>query len=651
MTKYVALICASLLASMSCAESGRPIVKGSIDQTTYIKIVDADGVTPETGVTSGTSGIDLEYTRLGGVPTDLTESDLAATNSAHSDGGIKHIGGGVYRVDLPDAACASGVNEVLVGGTITDMIVIGVRHTLCDFDIYNATPAVNVSHVGGSTTPVTNIGTVYNTDFVNNYDVTEKRWVARIGRRIKVDDDDGGGDLGTDAAPLDTINAAVAVAFPGDTIDIAAGTYAPFTVGVDRLTLFGASTAGTVVTTSSGNAGTVTGDYVTLRNMTLTTTDNTVDVEALDVQSTTGFFGEDLAINGTYDGFYAGSAKSATFRHNIIIGTYDGGNCEGATNMQFIANNSTSLGTWSASTPAGFRGLNIETAQGEFRGNLFTAVRTTSTDKTVAGVSLSTIGMARLIDNRYVSTNTHASSTGVVAGVSAPAGAPNYAFVMDGGYFEQTNLGSGLTGDIHCTGSGAKAWTHNTFIDTVVGAQAANINRSAEHLPNAVAGAANGLFIAGSNAATTVNITGDITGDVSGSVGSVEDVSNINISTPADISTEAVNTSRNFVLVPSSNGLRSEDRKTLTIGSPPNTYAADFRNDAATNQKIFTIDDVEIVSGSEGGLTFGTAYRDGGVQAKFRITAVTAGDYTVRVTVTYVGGATARGDILIKVVE
>jgi hypothetical protein len=40
-------------------------------------------------------------------------------------------------------------------------------------------------------------------------------------------------------------------------------------------------------------------------------------------------------------------------------------------------------------------------------------------------------------------------------------------------------------------------------------------------IPDAVAGAAGGLFIAGSNAATTANITGNLTGNVSGSVGSV----------------------------------------------------------------------------------------------------------------------------------
>lgn len=40
-------------------------------------------------------------------------------------------------------------------------------------------------------------------------------------------------------------------------------------------------------------------------------------------------------------------------------------------------------------------------------------------------------------------------------------------------------------------------------------------------IPDAVAGAAGGIFIAGTNAATTASITGNITGNLSGSVGSV----------------------------------------------------------------------------------------------------------------------------------
>jgi len=54
-------------------------------------------------------------------------------------------------------------------------------------------------------------------------------------------------------------------------------------------------------------------------------------------------------------------------------------------------------------------------------------------------------------------------------------------------------------------------------VDTVVDA----IKVKTDYLPSATAGSAGGVFIAGSNAATTVDITGNITGNLSGSVGSV----------------------------------------------------------------------------------------------------------------------------------
>lgn len=49
------------------------------------------------------------------------------------------------------------------------------------------------------------------------------------------------------------------------------------------------------------------------------------------------------------------------------------------------------------------------------------------------------------------------------------------------------------------------------------------------NVPDLVAGAAGGLFIAGSNAATTVNITGNLTGNLTGSVGSVTGLTAANL--------------------------------------------------------------------------------------------------------------------------
>lgn len=116
---------------------GRRIKKGSTDQSTVIRIVDSTAFTPETAVEHNTSGIDLWYRREGATKTSITEAALASLDAAHSDGGIEHIGDGYYRLDLPDAACATGVNSVQIGGTVTGMIVIGNEHELCDVDPYD----------------------------------------------------------------------------------------------------------------------------------------------------------------------------------------------------------------------------------------------------------------------------------------------------------------------------------------------------------------------------------------------------------------------------------------------------------------------------------------------------------------------------------
>lgn len=100
------------------------IAPGTIDVSVVIRIIDSTDGTPETGVVFNTSGIDLEYRREGEASTDITEATLAALTTAHTDGGFLHIGNGMYRLDLPDAACASGSAGCLVHGTVTGMVVI-----------------------------------------------------------------------------------------------------------------------------------------------------------------------------------------------------------------------------------------------------------------------------------------------------------------------------------------------------------------------------------------------------------------------------------------------------------------------------------------------------------------------------------------------
>ena len=129
--------------------SGRPIKAGSTDQSTVIRIIDSSDGTPETGVEHNTSGIDLWYRREGATKTSLTAVALGALNADHLDGGIEHIGDGYYRLDLPNAAVDEGSVGVAIGGTVTNMIVIGTYHALVTNNPYG-TIDVNVTSLSSS---------------------------------------------------------------------------------------------------------------------------------------------------------------------------------------------------------------------------------------------------------------------------------------------------------------------------------------------------------------------------------------------------------------------------------------------------------------------------------------------------------------------
>lgn len=113
------------------------IRKGATDRSVEVFIIDSTDGTPENGVVHNTAGIDLWYRRDGGAKVSITEVALTtpALTDAHADGGFLLIGDGVYRLDLPDAAFASGANKVVWGGTVTGMIVIGGEAQLVDHEV------------------------------------------------------------------------------------------------------------------------------------------------------------------------------------------------------------------------------------------------------------------------------------------------------------------------------------------------------------------------------------------------------------------------------------------------------------------------------------------------------------------------------------
>ena len=110
------------------------IAKGTTDYSVTIRIVDSSDGTPETGVVFNTAGIDLWYRRPGAAHSSITEV-TQTEGGAHTDGGFVHISDGYYRLDLPDAAAATGVDYFDVGGTVTGMVVIGGRVRVTDVDL------------------------------------------------------------------------------------------------------------------------------------------------------------------------------------------------------------------------------------------------------------------------------------------------------------------------------------------------------------------------------------------------------------------------------------------------------------------------------------------------------------------------------------
>lgn len=103
----------------------RPIAPGATDQSIVLRALDSTTFLPYTSIAYNTTGIDMWYRREGAAKTSITEATLAALTTAHSDGGIIHIGDGYFRLDLPDAAVAAGVDGVTVGGTATGVVMIG----------------------------------------------------------------------------------------------------------------------------------------------------------------------------------------------------------------------------------------------------------------------------------------------------------------------------------------------------------------------------------------------------------------------------------------------------------------------------------------------------------------------------------------------
>ena len=113
------------------------IKKGTTSVIRYIMVVDSTDGSPETG--AAITSFDLQYTRQGATPAAKEDATaLAATNSAWRASGAIMIeidstsSPGLYRVDWPDAAFATGVESVILVVTQTGFAPAVEEITLVD---------------------------------------------------------------------------------------------------------------------------------------------------------------------------------------------------------------------------------------------------------------------------------------------------------------------------------------------------------------------------------------------------------------------------------------------------------------------------------------------------------------------------------------
>lgn len=132
---------------------------GSTDVTIYFKLRSDTTGLPVTGLAFNSAGANASYTRKGASAASITLATLAAANSAHSDGGFKEVDAtlapGLYRLDLPDAACASGVPFVVASikfsGVIAESVLVRLDPNLSSTGAGAVSTTITVkSSVGGT---------------------------------------------------------------------------------------------------------------------------------------------------------------------------------------------------------------------------------------------------------------------------------------------------------------------------------------------------------------------------------------------------------------------------------------------------------------------------------------------------------------------
>jgi hypothetical protein len=131
---------------------------GATDKSVHLRGFTASTGLPYTGGAFNTAGITAKYRRSGANAEATITLATQTANGAHSDGGFVHVSGGVYRLDLPDAAIASGSDyvDVWVYG-ITDVVFDTAHVDILGGDPRAAALDANVVQISGDSGAADNL--------------------------------------------------------------------------------------------------------------------------------------------------------------------------------------------------------------------------------------------------------------------------------------------------------------------------------------------------------------------------------------------------------------------------------------------------------------------------------------------------------------
>lgn len=150
------------------------IVAGDTDQTIYVRLRDSTTGLAKTGLAYNSAGAVASYTLPGAARAAITLATQTA-NGAHSDGGFVEVDAtnckGLYRLDLPDAAIASGKYSIIsieFDGIIEESMIVPLSLRKADvrqnagsnITSSSGRQEVNTTHIAGTSQTAKDLGAI-----------------------------------------------------------------------------------------------------------------------------------------------------------------------------------------------------------------------------------------------------------------------------------------------------------------------------------------------------------------------------------------------------------------------------------------------------------------------------------------------------------